>query len=59
MTKSFNWRQVIKIMGTLLLIEAAFMLLASFVGLLFHGHDVIPLFVSTAFTVFAGVVGRL
>lgn len=59
MTKSFNWRQVVKIMGTLLLIEAAFMLLASIVGLVFRGHDVIPLFISTAFTAAAGVVGRV
>ncbi|MCQ2343374.1 MAG: TrkH family potassium uptake protein [Paludibacteraceae bacterium] len=59
MTKSFNWRQVVKIMGALLLIEAAFMLVASLVGLVFSGHDVIPLLVSTAFTAVAGVVGRV
>lgn len=58
MTKSFNWRQVIKIMGTLLLIEAAFMLLASCVGLVFNDHDAIPLFVSTVLTAVAGFVGR-
>lgn len=50
----FNVRFVSKILGLLLLIEAAFMFLSLLVALFYGGNDVMAFVYSTAITVFAG-----
>ena len=39
MTKAFNWQQVIKILGVLLMIEALFMAIAAIVAYIYGGDD--------------------
>jgi len=62
MTRTFNWKIVIKTMGALLLIESFFMVLPSVVSLIYREYDSAAFLVSTALTFFAGVacvlVGR-
>ena len=48
-----------RILGTLLLIEAAFMGIATIVSLIFWDHDLVPLTASTLVTAAFGVAGRL
>lgn len=50
----FNARFVSRILGLLLLIEAAFMLLSLFVALLYGGNDVMAFVYSTAITALTG-----
>ena len=39
MTKAFNWQQVFKVLGVLLITEALFMTLAAFVSYIYDGND--------------------
>ncbi len=56
MTKAFNWRQVVKIFGFLLLLESFCMFIATLVALLYGGYDA-PFFIrSIAITAFSACI---
>lgn len=59
MTRTFNSRIVIKTMGVLLLIEAAFMLLPTIVSWYYDEADFRVFRLSTCITLAAGIVGTL
>jgi len=56
MTRAFNWQQVIKILGSLLEIEAVFMALSSFVALGYGEDSMWAMFGSSAITALMGSV---
>ena len=43
MTKTFNWQQVIRILGVLLMTEALFMVIAAIVAYIYEGDDLIAI----------------
>lgn len=57
MTKSFNWLQVLRILGILLLIEAGFMLLSAIISIIYHERDLWCIVASAAFTAIVGLFG--
>lgn len=57
MSKTFNIRLVIKTLGALLLIEAFFMLMPTFVSLYYHEHDFSTFGISTGITLLFGIIG--
>lgn len=59
MTKAFNIRQVIKILGALLIIESVFMLITSMVSYFYHEDDFAPILYSAAITAIVGVIAVL
>lgn len=59
MTKAFNWQQVTKILGVLLLTEALFMSLAAIVAYIYGGDDLIAIAESAIITALVGVSGVL
>lgn len=59
MNRSFNWRQVITVLGVLLVIEALFMLLPTVASAVYGDHDLPAFLVSAAVTLTLGVVGVL
>jgi trk system potassium uptake protein TrkH len=59
MTKTFNWQQVIKILGVLLMTEALFMLIAAFVAYIYKGDDFVAIIESAIITFTAGIAGVL
>lgn len=59
MTKAFNWEQVFKVLGVLLLIEALFMMIAAFVSYIYDGDDLVAIVESAIITTTAGISGIL
>lgn len=59
MTKAFNWQQVFKVLGVLLITEALFMMLAAWVSYIYDGNDLEPIIESAIITTLAGVSGVL
>jgi len=59
MSRAFNWRQVIKILGSLLEIEAAFMALSSIVAFVYSEPSAWALIGSAVFTAAIGGIGIL
>lgn len=59
MTKAFNWEQVFKVLGVLLLIEALFMMIAAFVSYIYEGDDLVAIVESAIITTTAGISGIL
>ena len=59
MTKAFNWQQVIRILGVLLIIEALFMSFTAIVSYIYKGSDLMAIIDSTIITASAGVGGIL
>lgn len=57
MSKTFNIRLVIKTLGALLLIEAFFMLMPTFVSLYYHEPDFSTFGISTGITLLFGTIG--
>ena len=57
MTRTFNWRLVIKTMGVLLCIESLFMLIPTCVSWVYRDPDAGAFVVSTILTLLGGVVG--
>ena len=51
----FNNKLICKVIGSLLLLEAVFMLLCVFTALLFHSHDLWPFILSMVLTALAGL----
>lgn len=56
MTKTFNWKIVIRTYGALLLIESLFMLIPTVVGYLYHDPDSASFAISTLITLIAGAI---
>ena len=59
MTKAFNWQQVIRILGVLLMIEALFMAIAAIVAYIYEENDFIAIVESAILTIGAGIGGVL
>ena len=59
MTKAFNWQQVIKILGVLLMIEALFMAIAAIVAYIYEENDFVAIVESAILTIGAGIGGVL
>ena len=59
MTKTFNWQQVIRILGVLLMTEALFMVIATIVAYIYKGDDLIAIIESAVITFGAGLSGVL
>ena len=59
MTKAFNWQQVFKILGVLLMTEALFMLIAALVSYIYGGDDLSAIIESAIITFAAGTAGVL
>ena len=59
MTKAFNWQQVIKILGVLLMVEALFMAIAAIVAYIYEENDFIAIVESAILTIGAGIGGVL
>lgn len=59
MTKTFNWQQVIRILGVLLMTEALFMVIAAIVAYIYNGDDFTAIIESAIITVIAGFGGVL
>lgn len=59
MTKAFNWQQVFKVLGVLLITEALFMMLAAFVSYIYDGNDFEAIIESAIITTLAGASGVL
>lgn len=59
MTKAFNWQQVFKVLGVLLITEALFMMLAAWVSYIYDGNDFEAIIESAIITTLAGVSGVL
>ena len=59
MTKTFNWQQVIRILGVLLITEALFMMLAACVSYIYKGNDFEAIVESAIITTLAGLSGVL
>ena len=57
MTKTFNWQQVIRILGVLLITEAFFMVITAVVSYIYRGDDFIAIIESAILTVGAGFDG--
>lgn len=56
MTKTFNIRQVVKILGALLLIESVFMLITAMVSYFYHEDDLHAMLYSAGITGATGMV---
>ena len=56
MTRTFNWRLVIKTLGALLLIESFFMLIATLVARLYDEYDFGAFLLSTVITLAGGLI---
>ena len=54
MTKTFNWQQVIRILGVLLITETFFMVITAVVSYIYRGDDFIAIIESAILTVGAG-----
>ncbi len=59
MTKAFNWQQVLRILGVLLLTEALFMSLSAIVAYIYNGDDLMAIVESAIITAIAGLSGVL
>lgn len=59
MTKAFNWQQVIRILGVLLMVEALFMAIAAIVAYIYEENDFIAIVESAILTIGAGIGGVL
>lgn len=59
MTKTFNWQQVIRILGVLLMTEALFMVIAAIVAYIYGGDDFTAIVESAILTIGAGLGGVL
>lgn len=59
MTKAFNWQQVIRILGVLLMIEALFMAIAAIVAYIYEENDFVAIVESVILTIGAGLGGVL
>ena len=59
MTKAFNWQQVIRILGVLLMVEALFMAIAAIVAYIYEENDFIAIVESAMLTIGAGIGGVL
>lgn len=59
MTKAFNLRQVLKILGALLITESLFMLITAAVSFIYDEDDLIPLLASAGITFGSGLIGVL
>lgn len=59
MTKAFNWGQVFRILGVLLLTEALFMSLSAIVAYIYEGNDFKAIVESVIITIVAGLSGVL
>ena len=59
MTKTFNWQQVIRILGVLLMTEALFMVIAAIVAYIYEGDDLTAIVESAIITFGAGLGGVL
>ena len=59
MTKTFNWQQVIRILGVLLMTEALFMIIAAIVAYIYGGDDFTAIVESAILTIGAGLGGVL
>ncbi len=59
MTRTFNTRLVIRVLGALLLIESLFMLIPTAAAWWYHEADLIPFAISTIITFIVGVIGML
>lgn len=59
MTKAFNWQQVIRILGVLLMIEALFMAIAAIVAYIYEENDFVAIVESVILTIGAGIGGVL
>ena len=57
MTKTFNWQQVIRILGVLLMTEALFMVIAAIVAYIYEGDDLTAIVESAIITFGAGLGG--
>ena len=57
MTRTFNWKLVVKTLGVLLLLEAAFMLIPAVFARVNHIYDAQAFFVSVLITFVAGLIG--
>ncbi len=51
-----NFSIVLRVLGILLVFESAFMLLSSFVAMIYGEHDIVPLLISTGVTAVSGVI---
>ncbi|MBQ7209830.1 MAG: TrkH family potassium uptake protein [Paludibacteraceae bacterium] len=59
MTRTFNWRLVIKTLGALLLIESFFMAVPTLLALFRHDYDFSAFLISTCITFVCGLIGVL
>ena len=59
MTKAFNWQQVIRILGVLLMVEALFMAIAAIVAYIYEENDFVAIVESAILTIGAGIGGVL
>ena len=59
MTKAFNWQQVFRILGVLLITEALFMMIAAFVSYIYEGDDFRAIVESAIITTTTGIAGIL
>ena len=59
MTKAFNWQQVIRILGVLLMIEALFMAIAAIVAYIYEENDFVAIVESVILTIGTGIGGVL
>ena len=59
MTKAFNWGQVFRILGVLLLTEALLMSLSAIVAYIYSENDLKAIVESSIITAIAGVAGIL
>lgn len=59
MTKAFNWQQVIRILGVLLMVEALFMAIAAIVAYIYEENDFVAIVESAMLTIGAGIGGVL
>lgn len=59
MTKAFNLRQVLKVLGALLITESLFMLITAVVSFIYREDDFIPLLYSIGITCGTGLLGIL
>lgn len=57
MTKAFNWRQVITVLGVLLIIEALFMLIPLIASAIYGDDDLLPFVYSFGITAATGLAG--
>lgn len=56
MTKNFNWRQVSRVIGKLIIIESGSMLLSAGVAFLYHGPDVRALLETVGISLLAALI---